>query len=359
MVFLGSLTPRIPLMNRQAAAFAVLIVAFLSNTCAAMAETPPAGQQAPELRFSAVARQAMGPARGFSLTVEVSNPGPGVLRYVGYRADSFDPPIQKGQMMPLYRVELKQVGKWQPHPIGWCGTGVDEIHLAAKSSATFGVWVPAGRWEAVRVGLAWHPAGVDKDAPPTITWSPEITRQEIRRQLPPLAVASDPRPNKTYVLRHADGDQVVSLLRAMFIVVDQQHPYVQFEFDEAGSANSLIVTASPKLQAQVAKVLALVDAPAGKGPRAGKDNGAEPLVMAYPVLRADDDAVAGVLRSLFLVVNHEAAYARFGYDARTRSLIAIASRAHQKQIAEVVALLDAPPTTVKGCPAGSEGDQSI
>jgi hypothetical protein len=36
----------------------------------------------------------------------------------------------------------------------------------------------------------------------------------------------------------------------------------------------------------------------------------------------------------------EVAYARFGYDAHTRSLIAIASREHQIQIAKVVEVLD-------------------
>ena len=36
-------------------------------------------------------------------------------------------------MQPLYRVELKQGGKWQQHPIGWCGTGMDELEIARKA----------------------------------------------------------------------------------------------------------------------------------------------------------------------------------------------------------------------------------
>ena len=62
--------------------------------------------------------------------------------------------------------------------------------------------------------------------------------------------------------------------------------------------------------------------------------------MAYPIRHTDGDAAAGVLRSLFLVVNHQVAYARFGYDARTRSLIAIGSGELQKQIAKVIEVLD-------------------
>ena len=122
----------------------LLIVGSFLSACAAVAQSPLPSQQTPELRLHAVGPQNVGDARGFALTIEVSNPDSHILQYHGYRSDSFDPPIKKGQMMPIYRVELKQAGKWQQHPIGWCGTGMDEIELAPKTSATFGVWVPAG-----------------------------------------------------------------------------------------------------------------------------------------------------------------------------------------------------------------------
>jgi len=95
----------------------------------------------------------MGEAWGFALAIEVSNLRADMLRCHGYRPDSFDPPLKKGEMRPIYRVELKQAGKWQQHSIRWCGTGMDELEFAPKTSATFGVWVPAGPWEAVRIGL--------------------------------------------------------------------------------------------------------------------------------------------------------------------------------------------------------------
>ena len=61
--------------------------------------------------------------------------------------------------------------------------------FAAKASATFGVWVPAGPWEAVRIGLPWHPAGAREDSPPTVAWSPELTQQEILQQAGVSALA--------------------------------------------------------------------------------------------------------------------------------------------------------------------------
>ncbi len=200
-------------MYRRVVPFVLLVAGCLSSLGAAQAESPPAkqasatsgsapqqppGATGPALRLHLVGRQNVGEARGFSLAIECSNPGTQMLRYVGYRPDSFDPPIPKGQMQPIYRVELKQAGKWQPHPIGWCGTGVDDIELVPKTSATFGVWVPAGPWEAARVGVAWRAAAGEKDAAPAIAWSPELTRREMRR-LPPIPVVRDPqRPTKAY-----------------------------------------------------------------------------------------------------------------------------------------------------------------
>ncbi|MGA2254782.1 MAG: hypothetical protein ABSG53_08985 [Thermoguttaceae bacterium] len=161
--------------------FASLILGCFFSTRAVLAQSPTTKPQAPQLRILAAGRQTVGEARGFSLTVEVSNPGDQALRYVGYRSDSFHPPLQKGQMMPLYQVELKQAGKWQKHPIGYCGWGVDNIELAAKTSAAFGVRALAGPWEAVRIGLPWHPFGDKEDAAPTIAWSPELTKQETAK----------------------------------------------------------------------------------------------------------------------------------------------------------------------------------
>ena len=178
--------------------FALMITGCLLSLRLALADSPPgkqpgakevptpqqpAKQQTPELRLHVAGRQNKGEASGFSLAIEVTNPGTQTLQYFGYRPDSFTPPIPKGQMRPIYRIELKQAGKWQAHPIGWCGWGDGDLDFAPKASATFGVWVPAGPWEAVRIGISWRPAGGDKKAARAVAWSPELTPQEIQRAL--------------------------------------------------------------------------------------------------------------------------------------------------------------------------------
>ena len=143
----------------------------------------PRSSSPPSYTRTWAGRQNKGEASGFSLAVELTNPGTQTLQYFGYRPDSVSPPIPKGQIRPMYRIELKQAGKWQAHPIGWCGTGDGDLDFAPKTSATFGVWVPAGPWEAVRIGISWRLAGGNKEAARAVAWSPELTRQEIRRAL--------------------------------------------------------------------------------------------------------------------------------------------------------------------------------
>ena len=113
--------------------------------------------------------------------------------------------------------------------------------------------MPAGPWEAVRIGLPWHPAGAREDSPPTIAWSPEITRQEIRRGLPPISaipIAHDPqRPTTFYTLEQADGEQLVSKLRSQFVVVNHEKAEARFAFDARTSR--LIVIATEKQQAKI------------------------------------------------------------------------------------------------------------
>jgi hypothetical protein len=102
----------------------------------------PAKPQPAKIRTQAAGRQKVGDAPGFSLAVEVSNPNQkGALTFIGYKLDSFDPPIPKGQISPIHKVELKRAGKWQQQPMGWCGTGMGAIPLAPWATATFGAWV--------------------------------------------------------------------------------------------------------------------------------------------------------------------------------------------------------------------------
>jgi hypothetical protein len=164
-----------------------------------------------------------------------------------------------------------------------------------------------------------------------------------RRPLSPgtgrVAGADDSQQvTKVYPLQVSVAERVVVLLQSLFPVVNAQDPYVRFHSDAI--TNSLIVGASRQHQRQIARVLALVDTrePAPK-PAAVPDEQKQ-LVKGYRLKDADGAATVTVLRSLFLVVNHRVAYARFAYDARAHLLIAIASEKHQKQIATVLDLLD-------------------
>jgi hypothetical protein len=49
--------------------------------------------------------------------------------------------------------------------------------------------------------------------------------------------------------------------------------------------------------------------------KAVESDAPDQLVKGYRIKHADGEAAVALLRSLFLVVNHRIAYARFGYDA--------------------------------------------
>lgn len=169
--------------------------------------------------------------------------------------------------------------------------------------------------------------------------------------------ADSPQQTKVYSLKHANGEQVVSLLRSLFVVVDQENAYMRYLFDER--TDSLIVAASAQHHKQIAWILDLVDTP-GRPPAGvvgGDESGWE--IKGYPIKGADGTAAASILQSLFLVVDQRAAYARFAYDPRTRLLIAVASQRHHRQIADVLELLASPAAPVKQTAKESDVDQLI
>ena len=115
----------------------------------------------------------------FSLTLEVTNSNDASLSYTGYVKDSFAPPLKEGQIVPLSQIDLKRDGKWQPDPKGYCGTGLADLELTAKSSATFAVLVPGGGWQAVKVGIGHFPGWSNEEASTTTIWSTEFTREAV------------------------------------------------------------------------------------------------------------------------------------------------------------------------------------
>ncbi len=83
----------------------------------------------PAVRILSGERMALSDVRFFSFSCEASNPNKSPLMFVGYRPDSFDPPIERGTMSPIHSIQFQRDGKWEEHPQGWCGTGIDGIEL--------------------------------------------------------------------------------------------------------------------------------------------------------------------------------------------------------------------------------------
>jgi hypothetical protein len=162
---------------------------------------------------------------------------------------------------------------------------------------------------------------------------------------------------KVYSLKHAGAEQVAVLLRSLFVVVNEQDPYVRSYFDE--KTNALMVGASEQHQRQVGRVLALLDRPDNAPAQAVNRGEPEQQVKGYPIKHADGEAAVAVLRSLFLVVNHRVAYARFAFDARTQLLVVVASRTHQKQIARVLELLEAQTRPTKEGTTAADAEQQV
>lgn len=182
-------------------AAAIAVVAALS---ALVGDRPAAGQASPHAASTAnppgkpalpqparicmklVGRQQVGDAPGYSLAVTVSNPNEQQpLSFIGYRSESFDPPIPKGQISPIYKIHVKRAGQWREHPIGRCGTGMGAIALAPQSTATFGVWVPDDDWQSVRVDVTWTTVPFEKASGKpgdfTTVWSNELTHKEVQQ----------------------------------------------------------------------------------------------------------------------------------------------------------------------------------
>jgi hypothetical protein len=126
-------------------------------TVAAHCAEPAQDGVARELRAPKVKILAAGLTDGqYYISCEATNPNMSPVMFVGYRADAFDPPIEEGRISPIHRVEFQRDGKWEEHPIGWCGTGIDGIELAPLKKPQFGIVAPAdGKATAVRIGISW------------------------------------------------------------------------------------------------------------------------------------------------------------------------------------------------------------
>ena len=169
-------------MSRSKVRIHLLAAACLAGTCLAVADERPSNPsrvKPPKIMLLDVARADSGSQPLFSLTLEVANPNDGSLSYTGHAPDSFDPRLEAGHVAPLYHIELKRDGKWQVDPRGFCGTGMTDLELAARSSATFAVTIPADDWQVVKVGIGCFPELSGEERATTTVWSAEFSRVEI------------------------------------------------------------------------------------------------------------------------------------------------------------------------------------
>jgi hypothetical protein len=104
----------------------------------------------------------------------VANPNRALVPYFGYTANSFSPPLPEGTMSPLYLLELRQGGVWKARGIGWCGTGIGNVALPPRGKVTFTVVPPAGRWDALKVGLRWR-SSAERKGPWQTAWSDPVS----------------------------------------------------------------------------------------------------------------------------------------------------------------------------------------
>src|SRR5215469_16947234 len=160
-----------------------LLVTWLASTSSLAGDPPlnPSRVKPPRITLVDAARADFGTQQFFSLTWEVANPNDASLSYTGYTLDSFDPPLKAGHIAPLYQIELKRDGKWQPDPRGFCGTGLADLDFAPRSSATFVVVVPADDWQMLKVGIGHHAGWSNEEASTNTIWSTEITRIAVDR----------------------------------------------------------------------------------------------------------------------------------------------------------------------------------
>ena len=84
---------------------------------------------APQVRIEQVAVETQDPD-WVTVTFRVTNETDRPVTYQGY-----------GPSSPLYLTETLQAGSWQSDPIGWCGTGLEEQHLAPGASVELPVGV--------------------------------------------------------------------------------------------------------------------------------------------------------------------------------------------------------------------------
>jgi hypothetical protein len=132
---------------------------------------------APTIRFDGRERAAGGASNLLRFSVVNPNRASVFVFVYGFQPDpNGDKP--SNVISPLYRVEVRQGGKWSPALFGWCGTGSGMEPVAPGARRFFTIDEPKGKWDSVRAGLSWSAASNDP-AKTKVVWSQPVTRHEL------------------------------------------------------------------------------------------------------------------------------------------------------------------------------------
>ena len=140
-----------------------------------------------------------------------------------------------------------------------------------------------------------------------------------------------------YPIKQSDGAVVVPVLRSLYLVVNHETAYARFAYD--ARSRLLIAIASEEHQKQIVRVLQLLRIQTPPTKDAGKEDAAQ-SIRIYPIKHIAGEQLVAKLRAQFVVVNHQEAHVRFGFDRRTHSLIVIAAENLQARIRDTIAVLD-------------------
>jgi hypothetical protein len=178
----GSRFLEVPVMSRKHIFRALAAgVCLLLPVPASWSEETQQAAEPPHIRIAGAERTLLADMSFVSFRCDATNPNDAPVRFVGYAADAFMPPLGKNELGPIYVIELRRDGKWEEHPIGWCGTGIQGVELPGKVSGWFGVALSiALEWEAVRVGIRWSPdPNASIDDPFAVVWSEPFAREQV------------------------------------------------------------------------------------------------------------------------------------------------------------------------------------
>lgn len=129
----------------------------------------PTAFQPPQIKLLTAVAETFEEKPFLTLTFEVTNPNATALTYTGY-------PPRERNIGPIFYKAFQKGGKWEMAQPPFCGTGIENHQLAAKSSAVCTLHVPADKWDWLRIGIGQMLCG---EGQTETVWSVILPRYEI------------------------------------------------------------------------------------------------------------------------------------------------------------------------------------